>query len=141
MMKLKDVFAPLAVVSLGSCNSAPKEPSHPLYDTRSGEAEASERLRAGYTAKLYAHLDAGVIVAYSSPGIRHCAPLRTNARIFLPLPDADFQEGERRTPEQDALAASAYRFAQAYNQTMYHHREKELRHSCPRIELAESPHR
>ena len=140
-MKLRNVLAPLAVVSLGSCHSAPEEPSHALFDTRSGEAEALERLRAGDTAKLYAHLDAGVIVAYSSPGIWHCAPLETNARIFLPLPDADFQEGERRTLEQHALAASAYRFAQAYNQTMYHHREKELRHACPRIELAESPPR
>jgi hypothetical protein len=110
---------------------------HPdRFFQRNGETEALAEIRAGKPTRLYSHVYNGRAPGFATPGIRRCDQSRSGAQaIFVPLPEADWGEGPVYTGEKAARAASALKFAKAYNQTMFRARKADVLVICPNAGL------
>ena len=130
---MRRLLAPL-ILSLASCSAPPAAPDR--YSARNGKAEAARDNESARPARLYTHVFNGFAPGFATPGIDNCSPGQTTAPLFRGLPEADFQEGERRSEQQDRLAASATRFARDYNRATFQARAAEIRRVCPQARLA-----
>jgi hypothetical protein len=124
----------LILLLVASCSSKPEEQDR--YAGRNGKAEAARDGQSTKPAKLYSHVFNGFAPGFATPGIVNCSPQMVTAPLFYGLPEADFQEGEKRSAERDRLAASATRFARDYNRATFRAREAEIRKICPQAQLA-----
>ena len=108
------------------------------YFGRNGEAEALADLARGKPVKLYSYEWEGEVPRYVTPGLLNCDPdlnddpVAANA-VFSPLPEENGSEGNphTHTEEHEKRAASARRFAKAYNLTMFHRRSEQILRMCP----------
>jgi len=106
-----------------------------VYAGRNGEAEAQADLAAGKPLKLYAHVSNGRAPGFRAPGLLNCDPTLVGGaegqRLFAPLPEADWQEGEKYPAEYYRGAEAANRFASQYNQMIFQARKAQILRFCP----------
>lgn len=109
------------------------------YAGRNGEVEAQADLAAGKPLKLYAHVSNGRAPGFRAPGLLNCDPALVGGTegqwLFAPLPEADWQEGEKYPAEYYREAEAANRFASQYNQTIFQVRKAQVIRFCPRGRL------
>ena len=131
----------LVTILLTGCLNRTNDTPNPAdrFAGRNGEIEALAEMEAGKPARLYSHVYDTVVAGYRSPGVLDCWPHETRAPIFLPLPEADFREGEDK-PKNKLQAESAYRFAWAYNRQVFKARASELKRICPNARLDPEPY-
>jgi len=133
-MHLRALSAHLVALSTpAACASPGTDP----YRERNGKAEAFADYRRGARLKIYSHISNGFVPGSESPGLAGCSPAESERRgLFIFLPEAAFQEGAPTTPAQDAVAASAIRFARDYNLATLGLRKRELQALCPQVRPA-----
>ena len=122
-------------ISLSAVSASPD--THELsYGQRDGRLEAQAAVQIGAPWKLFAHAFNGRQTGFATPGLRFCDPHNASGEHFLPLPDADWQEGVMYSTKYYETAEQARRYAAAYNREMFRLRGAEIRVVCPKVELS-----
>ncbi|SEJ11868.1 hypothetical protein SAMN05518849_10332 [Sphingobium sp. AP50] len=124
---------PLALIASGACSSKPEKADN-----------ADERVT------LYSHESNGATPAYRTPGLLDCDPLTAYYQIggnpvlakeaqalFLPLPDANDNEGVLRSREERERQKSAVKFALMHNHAAFKAGKAQILRVCRSAKLVD----
>lgn len=133
---LRSIIFVAIAFELSACSASDKD----KYAGRDGKAEAIKDYRAGKPLLIYSHIANGFAPGWASPGLVSCSPEEVGgeigARVFQVMPEAAFHEGEVRSVADNQLAASAFRFAKAYNTEVLRIRFADVQRVCPHVRIA-----
>jgi len=105
------------------------------YSRRDGAADARAALASRKPVQIYTYEFAGRLAVDLAPGIVGCSggrPGQVEPRVFVSLPEADFQQG---VDPNDRLAVAAKLYAGRFNRVMVVQRTAELQRRCPSVAL------
>jgi len=133
MLPILRYLLPLAVVASGACSSKPQVGRNTV-----------ERVT------LYSHESNGAAPAYRTPGLMDCDPLtayhqtggnlalsKEAQALFLPLPDANDNEGVLRSREERDRQKSAVKFALLHNRAAFKAGQAQILRVCPLAKLVD----
>lgn len=107
------------------------------YSRRDGAADARAALASRQPVQIYTYEYAGRLAVDLAPGIVECSgsgrPGQIEPRVFVSLPEADFQQGV--DDPNDRLAVAAKLYAGRFNRVMAVQRTAELQRRCPSVAL------